>query len=126
MRVLQILEGIGPAHASRCLEHVAAESHSLQALEHFDPPPAAKLHWPKFKALMVGLSAHAGSAGSGWQRDVAEARQWYQPYLEQHYEAAPQRLADLEQLEQIAGGYPSRDRFLAELTLDPPQSSGER
>ncbi|MEL6301332.1 MAG: ATP-dependent helicase [Pseudomonadota bacterium] len=125
MRVLQILEGIGPAHASRCLEHIAAESHSLQALEHFDPPPAAKLHWPKFKALMVGLSAHEGGAGSGWQRDVAEARQWYQPYLEQHYEAAPQRLADLEQLEQIAGGYPSRDRFLAELTLDPPQSSGD-
>ena len=28
------------------------------------------------------------------------------------------------QLEQIAGGYPSRERFLTDLTLDPPDATG--
>jgi DNA helicase-2/ATP-dependent DNA helicase PcrA len=36
------------------------------------------------------------------------------------------RLADLLQLEQIASGYPSRERFLTELTLDPPDATSDR
>ncbi|MEO0366064.1 MAG: 3'-5' exonuclease [Pseudomonadota bacterium] len=125
MRVLQIIEGIGPAHANRCFEHVAANEFSLSALAKFDPPAAARPHWAEFKKTMVSLAERDAAVSQGWQQDVSVARRWYQPYLEMHYEAAPQRLADLEQLEQIAGGYPSRDRFLAELTLDPPQSSGD-
>lgn len=30
------------------------------------------------------------------------------------------------QLEQIAGGYPSRERFLTELTLDPPDATSDQ
>ena len=35
------------------------------------------------------------------------------------------RQADLLQLEQIAQGYPSRERFLTELTLDPPDATSD-
>jgi DNA helicase-2/ATP-dependent DNA helicase PcrA len=35
------------------------------------------------------------------------------------------RRADLIQLEQIASGYPSRERFLTELTLDPPDATSD-
>ena len=38
--------------------------------------------------------------------------------MEQAYEDAAIRVQDIMQLEQIAGGYPSRERFLTELTLD--------
>ena len=34
--------------------------------------------------------------------------------------------ADLIQLEQIASGYPSRERFLTELTLDPPDATSDQ
>ena len=34
--------------------------------------------------------------------------------------------ADLLQLEQIASGYPSRERFLTELTLDPPDATSDQ
>ena len=34
--------------------------------------------------------------------------------------------ADLIQLEQIAAGYPSRERFLTELTLDPPDATSDQ
>ena len=36
------------------------------------------------------------------------------------------RHADLIQLEQIASGYPSRERFLTELTLDPPDATSDQ
>ena len=36
------------------------------------------------------------------------------------------RQADLVQLVQIASGYPSRERFLTELTLDPPDATSDQ
>jgi len=36
------------------------------------------------------------------------------------------RQSDLLQLEQIAAGYPSRERFLTELTLDPPDATSDQ
>jgi DNA helicase-2/ATP-dependent DNA helicase PcrA len=45
------------------------------------------------------------------------------PHLERRYEDAKVRQADLAQLSQIASTYPNRQRFLTELTLDPPSST---
>ena len=42
------------------------------------------------------------------------------------HEDAATRKADLIQLEQIAAGYPSRERFLTELTLDPPDATSDQ
>jgi DNA helicase-2/ATP-dependent DNA helicase PcrA len=42
------------------------------------------------------------------------------------HEDATARQADLLQLEQIAAGYPSRTRFLTELTLDPPEATSDQ
>ena len=41
------------------------------------------------------------------------------------YDDAVVRQADLVQLAQIASGYPSRERFLTELTLDPPGATSD-
>ena len=46
--------------------------------------------------------------------------------LERLYDGIDAREADLEQLEQISGRYPTRERFLTELTLDPPSAAGDR
>ena len=50
---------------------------------------------------------------------------WYLPHLERRYEDAKVREADLLQLAQIASTYPSRQRFLTELTLDPPIATSD-
>jgi DNA helicase-2/ATP-dependent DNA helicase PcrA len=52
-------------------------------------------------------------------------RRWYEPHLERIYEGAAQRQEDLMQLQQIAAGYPSRERFLTDLTLDPPDATSD-
>ena len=57
---------------------------------------------------------------------IGLARAWYDPHLDRIHEDAESRRGDLLQLEQIATGYPSRERFLTELTLDPPDvTSGQ-
>ena len=47
----------------------------------------------------------------------------YQPHLERLHDNPVARIADLDQLEQIAGTYLTRGSFLTELTLDPPEAT---
>ena len=51
---------------------------------------------------------------------------WYAPHLERIHEDAAVRQRDLVQLAQIASGYSSRERFLTELTLDPPDGTSDQ
>jgi DNA helicase-2/ATP-dependent DNA helicase PcrA len=51
-------------------------------------------------------------AATAWAGQVGLVRAWYQPHLERLYDYAPSRAGDLDQLEQIAMGYPNRERFL--------------
>jgi DNA helicase II / ATP-dependent DNA helicase PcrA len=53
-------------------------------------------------------------------------QEWYTPHLERIYDDAHFRSADVTQLAQIAAGYGSRERFLTELTLDPPDATSGR
>ncbi len=60
---------------------------------------------------------------SNWPAELFAARVWYEPHLERLHEDAATRKLDLVQLEQIAATYPSREKFLTELTLDPPDAT---
>src|SRR6202167_3936943 len=46
--------------------------------------------------------------------------------MERLYEAAFSRAGDIEQLEKLSSQYPTRERFLTELTLDPPAVTGDQ
>jgi DNA helicase II / ATP-dependent DNA helicase PcrA len=85
-------------------------------------PPRAGTQWTAFVETVTEL--HAGRAG--WPAELERARLWYEPYLDRLHEDAITRHADLIQLEQIASGYPSRERFLTELTLDPPDVTSDQ
>ncbi|NOR67715.1 MAG: ATP-dependent helicase, partial [Woeseiaceae bacterium] len=90
----------------------------------FTPPQAVRQDWPAFCALMESLSS-AELTDNALQLQLGQARRWYQPHLERLYDSLETRQADLEQLEQISGRYPTRERFLTELTLDPPVAVGD-
>ena len=47
------------------------------------------------------------------------------PHFERLYEQFHTRLGDLDQLEMLSGQYPSRERFVTELTLDPPHATSD-
>jgi DNA helicase-2/ATP-dependent DNA helicase PcrA len=60
-----------------------------------------------------------------WPAELDLVCRWYAPHLERLYEDASVREVDLIQLTQIASTYPNRERFLTELTLDPPNSTSD-
>ena len=124
-RVLKLMPGMGPARASRAFEHLAVAGHRFSSLRDFTAPTAASACWPDLCALLESLSG-AAIDESGWQAQLTAARRWYQPHLERLYDGLDTREADLEQLEQISGRYPTRERFLTELTLDPPGAAGDQ
>jgi DNA helicase-2/ATP-dependent DNA helicase PcrA len=65
-------------------------------------------------------------AKADWPADLEIVTRWYEPHLERLYDDAPMRQRDLVQLHQIASTYRSRERFLTEMALDPPDAtSGE-
>ncbi len=123
-RVLKLLPGMGPSRASQCFDHLAQSGFLFSSLDNFAPPSASRTEWSSFAALMQSLSS-AELADNTWQLQLGEARRWYQPHLERLYDGIETREADLEQLEQISGRYPTRERFLTELTLDPPAAAGD-
>ncbi len=120
-RLLQLLPGIGPASASKCLDHLADAGYDLAALTSFRAPAAAAEDWAPTCRMLVTLR----DAGTAWEGQLGHVRTWYRPHLERIHEAPHLRASDLEQLEHIAGRFPNRERFLTELTLDPPNATGD-
>ncbi|KQY26620.1 ATP-dependent helicase [Rhizobium sp. Root483D2] len=121
-RLLQMLPGIGPKTAGNILETMAADPEPLLALAEIPSPPKTGEDWTSFVQLLANLR----KTEYGWPSDIGQARIWYEPYLDRIHEDADTRKADLLQLEQIASGYPSRERFLTELTLDPPDATSDQ
>src|SRR6266850_1434029 len=104
-RVLQLLPGIGPAQARRLLgEGGRGKGEGYDSL----------------CALMEALRA-----ATQWPGQLGMVRKWYEPHLERLYEGATVRVADLETLEGLSRNHASRESFLSDLTLDPPEALGD-
>src|SRR5205814_5400389 len=121
-RLMQLLPGVGPSSAQRVLDLMADRPDPLSALSDLPAPPRAGDDWLALVRALQQL--HTGK--SGWPAEIERARRWYEPHLERIHDDVVTRRADLIQLEQIASGYPSRERFLTELTLDPPDATSDQ
>jgi DNA helicase II / ATP-dependent DNA helicase PcrA len=119
-RILHLLPGIGPASAQRVLDQMAEAADPIGALCSLPSPPRAAADWTAFVEVVGNLRY------SEWPADLERVRLWYEPHLDRIHEDAETRRADLIQLEQIASGYPCRERFLTELTLDPPDATSDQ
>jgi DNA helicase-2/ATP-dependent DNA helicase PcrA len=118
-RVLQLLDGVGPAHARRAVQHLQAGRYELKSWVELVPPAAASEQWSGFVQLLLKLAPN----DLPLQEQVADVRKFYAPILEKRYDQAQVRLRDIEQLEQIAGNFQSRTSMLADLALDPPNNT---
>jgi len=94
----------------------------MRGLSDFTPPAAAVEYWPSF----VDAVQLVNGKSAGWPAELDLVCRWYAPHLERIHEDAAVRQRDLVQLAQIASGYSSRERFLTELTLDPPDSTSDQ
>ena len=120
-RVLQLLPGMGPVTARKVLQFFAERGRSVAALREFVPPEESRLGYRK----LVDLLAEIAAPERAWSGQMRLARDWYRPHFERIFEQFHARLGDLDQLEALSGQYASRERFLSELTLDPPQATSD-
>jgi len=118
-RAALLVAGIGPATVQRLLNEMDASAAPAEAFASFAPAPSARDEWALLRDLVVQLR----SSRDAWPDELAHVHRWYAPQLERLYDDARTRRADLTQLEHIAEGFRSRERFLTELALDPPQAT---
>src|SRR5579862_462108 len=120
-RTLQLLPGMGPVNARAALEHLEGGGYAFESLRSFRPPQSGAQDWQRLVALLQQLA----DPQRQWPGQLGLVREWYRPHFERLYEHFHTRQGDLEQLELLSGQYPSRERFITELTLDPPQATSD-
>lgn len=121
-RVLQLLPGVGDVTARAAIAAIAARGWDPAQLAQFSPPPRARAAHLALSTLLGDLQ-HATSDAATPGAEIARVRTLYDAILRERYDSVDSRLADLDQLEVIAAGYPSRSAFLAELALEPPTAT---
>jgi DNA helicase II / ATP-dependent DNA helicase PcrA len=121
-RALKLLPGIGPTTAGKIQDQVEEHAKRPDLLTSIKVPKSAAEDWPSFVNLVVRMR----KAKTTWPAEFQLVRQWYEPHLHRMYDDGHLRMVDIAQLEQIAAGYESRERFLTELTLDPPGATSGR
>ncbi|MDP9343256.1 MAG: ATP-dependent helicase [Actinomycetota bacterium] len=135
-RVLQLLEGVGPGRARVLLEELGLRSTGTPTPDPLTrfvtkpqdltiPPDAARDFQELRGALADCRPGGSGDEGLAPSPQIDRLRRFLDPVVERRYESATARIRDLEQLAHLASGYSDRGRFLAELTLDPPASTGD-
>ena len=125
-RAIQLLAGMGPKSAARVMDNALAAGGALR--DAADVPVLAREGWRGFAALIDRLAGRADPPSipaPTWPADFELACRWYEVQMPRLYEDAAVRLLDIRQLARIAASYPSRERFLTELTLDPPSATSD-
>jgi DNA helicase-2/ATP-dependent DNA helicase PcrA len=131
-RILMLLPGIGDATARAAIETMAQLAWESRAFAKYAPPPRARAAHAALVQLLEDLRATSGNRGESDDAtatggplalEIARVRRLYDDILRERYDRVEPRLADLDQLQAIAGGYPSRSAFLSTLALEPPSAT---
>jgi DNA helicase-2/ATP-dependent DNA helicase PcrA len=117
-RVLQLVEGVGPVSARRAIDALGSGSAWPAARELL--PAAARAG---ADALIAALEDAREEPRAGLRAE--RLRDALAPLVRAHYPDGPLRCSDLDQL--VAAAHQAADprHFVAELVLDPPQSSAD-
>ena len=122
-RVLQLVEGVGPATARRILDQLVATPQA----DWFESWPTAREQLrsdarPSADKLVAALHGSRDETRAGVRAE--RLRNALAPLIEARYADGALRLADLDQLVAAAREHQGELRhFVGELVLDPPQSS---
>ena len=120
-RAARLVPGVGPATAARLLDAMgeAADPHAARRAHRM--PAASASEWTSLTDAYDALATPA----TGWPAELDRLLAWYEPQMQRLYDDGAPRDADLEQLRRIAATYASRERFLTDLTLDPPAATSD-
>ncbi|MEO7836882.1 MAG: ATP-dependent helicase, partial [Acidimicrobiales bacterium] len=149
-RVLQLLEGVGAATARRLMDGLGVRRSPAPAgsgdTGGADPDTTVASPLARLLAAPPAVPAPASEEMAGLRRALGECagdtgttvglppppgaqvdrlRQWLAPVIARRYDAPAARCGDLERLAEQAATASSRGRFVADLMLDPPATTGD-
>ena len=123
-RLLRLLPGVGDATARAAIELLAQHQWEPMALGAVRAAARSRPGLLAIAALFDGMRrVERQDQPHSPAESIRLVRQLYDPLLQATYDDAPPRMADLDQLETIAAGYPDRTTFLATLALEPPAAT---
>jgi DNA helicase-2/ATP-dependent DNA helicase PcrA len=122
-RLLLLLPGVGDVTARSAVNVLSSAGWDMGALAEWRPPPRAREAFERLVALFDSISRRPSEGEGSVSGDIGRVRQVYDDILRDRFDNPEPRLADLEQLQAIAGGYPDRASFLSAIALEPPQST---
>ncbi len=122
-RVLMLLEGIGGATAKKIIDRIVEEGEGYDALV------SGGLSKKKYGGELRGLHdlvLRTSTTELDLKDEVRMVLDFYEAYFERKYEDFDARKNDLDSLVQIAERYESVEKFLSDLTIEPPDSGQAR
>jgi len=124
LRALKLIPGIGPSHATRIMDAIGVRQgvDPLRQLQQH-PPDVPKKAVATFDGLRRALRDCGALANADVVPCLHRLRGYIEPILQIIYEDAEDRLPDFDTLEQVAARYKSLVDFLADVSLDPLDSS---
>jgi DNA helicase-2/ATP-dependent DNA helicase PcrA len=114
-RLLQLLDGVGPATARRVVDGLALDRDGV--LDRWDPAALPECARADAGRLVAALSERGPERADVLRRALV-------PVVQGAYPDAAARLADLERLSDAAVAHGDLRTFVVELALDPPRSTG--
>jgi DNA helicase II / ATP-dependent DNA helicase PcrA len=118
-RILRLHKGIGPANARGLLDRLLSEEPDHNEVVASAPSSARA----RLGATLDALTAAGRGALVADQATSCAAL--VRPLLKERYRDAAARLGDVERLAEAASRSANLSSFVAEVTLDPPQSTGD-
>ncbi|MCP9453134.1 MAG: ATP-dependent helicase [Nitrospira sp.] len=117
-RVLMLVDGVGPRKIQDLLALIAEADRPSEALRAGGGRAGRAL-----KSLADMLDGLAAAGRTSPAACIAQVYEYYLPILKDQYDDYPKRMRDLDHLHTIAENYAELDEFLADLALEPPDSS---
>jgi DNA helicase-2/ATP-dependent DNA helicase PcrA len=122
-RLLLLLPGIGDATARAAMDALAAAAWDPAVFGSYVPPPRARAAHSSLVALLATLRSAPVLEDARVAREIGHVRAMYDAIVRDRYDRPEPRLADLDQLQTIAAGFPDRTTFLSALALEPPSAT---
>lgn len=118
-RILLLIEHLGPKSALDITAWLAERGGSVEALGEFRPRPAYAEGLSRLAQALREVKALEASPAEA----LGPLHDYYFPLLKRKFDDYPKRIKDLEHLRTMCARYKSLERFLAEITLEPPVAS---
>ena len=119
LRILTLLEKVGPKSARNIIDAVKAQQRGYQGVQSIQIKSSLLKTMASLRSLFESIDPETMSIAAMGEQIVS----YYSPILQRSYDDHPKRAKDLEQLLSIMDRYHDLESFLTDMAIEPPNTS---